>query len=157
VTTDKSGSPSQSQSSDTNQKSVNIPITAKTGGQRTTRKSTGPRTALGKQRSSRNSIKYGLYSRALVLEGESLAGYYLLLNDLVKDFQPQGALETLLVENLAGLLWRKRRFVEAEAAMITEKKEFMASDSVAKQYAESWDRTRAPLTTDGLLDRKSVV
>src|SRR5882672_4228540 len=62
-------------------------------------KSTGPRTPQGKQRSKYNARKHGLFSKAVLLKGESRAEYESLLNGLMEDFQPQGKLETVLVEN----------------------------------------------------------
>jgi hypothetical protein len=43
------------------------------------RTSTGPRTAMGKERSKRNALKHGIFSKVIVLEGESLAEYGSLL------------------------------------------------------------------------------
>jgi hypothetical protein len=36
---------------------------------------TGPRTELGKQRSSQNAIRHGIFSEAILLKGESQAGF----------------------------------------------------------------------------------
>jgi hypothetical protein len=82
-------------------------------------KSTGPRTPQGKERSKFNARKHGLFSKAVLLQGESRAEYDALLNGLMEDFQPQGKLETVLVENLAILLWRKRRLLQVETARIS--------------------------------------
>jgi hypothetical protein len=70
---------------------------------------------------------------------------------LVGDFQPQGTLETTLVEDLAVQYWRKRRLFQADSAEITEKVKFMVTDSLANQYSEAWDHSRAALTVGGLL------
>ena len=45
----------------------------------------------------------------------------------MEDFRPQGKLETVLVENLGTLLWRKRRLLQAETAEI-EKSQFLSFD-----------------------------
>src|ERR1700677_3602686 len=70
------------------------------------RKSTGPRTPQGKQRSKLNALKHGLLSKVILLDGESQAEYASLLNALMDDWQPQGRTETFLVENLAVVMWR---------------------------------------------------
>jgi hypothetical protein len=75
---------------------------------------TGPRTQLGKERSKMNSLKHGLYSKSLVLKNESRAEYESLLDGLQFDFQPHGEIEERLVENLAVILWRKRRLLLLE-------------------------------------------
>jgi hypothetical protein len=69
--------------------------------QTSTRKATGPRTAKGKLRSKLNALKHGLYSQLVLLEGEPADEYISLLIELQEDRQPQGKLETVLVENLA--------------------------------------------------------
>ena len=106
-------------------------------------RATGPRTAAGKQRSSRNSVKYGIFAKAVLLRGEPRAGYESLLAGLQKDLQPQGTLETALVENLAAVLWRKQRLVHAESAEITNAAGFKSVDSIQAQLREVWDRSRA--------------
>jgi hypothetical protein len=88
------------------------------------RKATGPRTPQGKLRSKFNARKHGLISKAVLLEDESRAEYDALLNGLMEDFCPQGKLETVLVESLATLMWRKRRLLQAETAEI-EKAQFV--------------------------------
>ena len=45
-------------------------------------KSTGPRTAEGKEIVSRNALKHGLFSRYLLLDDEDPAEYQALLDDL---------------------------------------------------------------------------
>jgi hypothetical protein len=81
-----------------------------------TRRATGPRTPRGKERSKFNARKHGLFSKAVLLQDESHAEYDALLNGLMESRQPQGKLEIVLVENLATLLWRKRRLLQVETA-----------------------------------------
>jgi hypothetical protein len=114
-------------------------------------KSGGPRTPQGKERSKLNAFKYGLFSTVVVLRGESRAEYLSLLTGLQQDFQPQGTLETVLVESLAVLWWRKRRLYQAESAEISEKIKFTGSDSFANQYIEAWDLSRAAIASGGML------
>src|ERR1700674_1947736 len=90
-------------------------------------KSTGPRIPQGKERSKFNARKHGLLSKAVLLQDESSAEYDGLLNGLMEDLQPQGKLETVLVENLATVLWRKSRLIQAETAEI-EKSHFLNWD-----------------------------
>lgn len=85
------------------------------------RKPTGPRTDAGKKRSKLNAVRHGIYSKVALLPGESRAEFDMLLNGLHYDFEPQGKLETMLVEKLAVLSWRYRRLLIAEAAEIGRK------------------------------------
>jgi len=115
------------------------------------RKATGPRTAQGKERSKLNALKHGLLSKVVLLKGESRTEYHSLLNGLLDDLQPQGKLETVFVENLAAVLWRKRRLFQAENAVVTEKIEFTERDSEAMRRDEAWERSRTAIASGGLL------
>src|SRR5216683_6653728 len=92
-----------------------------------TRRATGPRTPQGKERSKFNARKHGLFSKAILLHDESRAEYDALLDGLMENLQPRGKLEIVLVENLATLLWRKRRLLQVETAEI-EKAQFLVRD-----------------------------
>jgi hypothetical protein len=78
-------------------------------------KATGPRTSAGKERSKRNALKHGIFSKVALLKDESRSEFDSLLTGLREDRQPEGTLEEALVEKLAILLWRYRRFLRAEA------------------------------------------
>jgi len=93
-----------------------------------TRRATGPRTPQGKERSKFNARKHGLFSKAVLLQDESSTEYYALLDGLMENFQPQGKLEIVLVENLATLLWRKRRLLQVETAEIEKAQQFVNVD-----------------------------
>jgi hypothetical protein len=82
------------------------------------RRATGPRTPQGKQRSSRNSLKHGIFSRTVLLKGESVGEFRLFRAGLFKDFQPYGAMQELLVDELVELAWRRRRLLVAESAAL---------------------------------------
>jgi hypothetical protein len=63
-----------------------------------------------------NALRHGVLSRYTVLPWEDPAEYEALLAGLVAEHAPQGPTEEHLVEELAGILWRKRRLRLAEAA-----------------------------------------
>jgi len=84
----------------------------------------GPRTELGKQRASRNAIKFGMFSKVILLKGESRTEYNRLLARLWEAWQPQGAHEELEVEKMATTTWRQRRGFLAEGAEIRKSIEF---------------------------------
>jgi len=106
-------------------------------------KSTGPRTPQGKQRSKYNALKHGIYSKAPLLKDESLADYNSLLLQLVEYHQPEGSTEELLVENLAILTLRRRRFLKAEAAEIAKGTEFLGVDNLRHLAFDAQDRENA--------------
>ena len=63
-----------------------------------------------------NALTHGVLSRHLVLPWEDRAEYQALLAALVAEHQPTGPTEAHLVEELAGVIWRKQRLRRAEAA-----------------------------------------
>ena len=63
-----------------------------------------------------NALTHGVLSRHLVLPWEDRAEYQALLATLVAEHQPTGPTEAHLVEELAGVIWRKQRLRRAEAA-----------------------------------------
>jgi hypothetical protein len=77
--------------------------------------STGPRTAEGKARSSRNSFKHGLASGQLIIPGENAEDYEALLNGFLSDYQPANHIETALVHEIAKSYWLKDRAIRFQA------------------------------------------
>jgi len=63
-----------------------------------------------------NALRHGVLSRYTVLPWEDPAEYDALVSALVAEHGPQGPTEEHLVEELAGILWRKRRVRLAESA-----------------------------------------
>ena len=63
-----------------------------------------------------NALQHGILSRDTVLPWESESEYQDLLHALADEHQPKGPTEEHLVEEMAGVLWRKRRLRQAEAA-----------------------------------------
>jgi hypothetical protein len=63
-----------------------------------------------------NALRHGILSRYTVLPWENADDYDALLGAMVGEFQPEGPVEEHLVEELAGVIWRKRRLRLAEAA-----------------------------------------
>jgi hypothetical protein len=68
-----------------------------------------------------NALRHGVLSRYTVLPWEDKAEYQTLLGALVAEHSPVGPTEEHLVEELAGIIWRKRRLRMAEAAVYREK------------------------------------
>jgi hypothetical protein len=81
------------------------------------RRGTGPRTKLGKAKSRSNATKHGIFSNIVTVGSESPAQVRALLRGLRDHFQPQGALEELLVDKLTALMWRHRRLMIAAVSV----------------------------------------
>ncbi len=107
---------------------------------RNARKSTGPRTAIGKKRVSRNAIRHGFFAKGLLVQHrdgkEDPAEYNDLYFDVRKHYQPVGWLEELRVEEIAVLSWRRRRPLRWESGMIAKA---LAERSYQLQQSEAGD------------------
>jgi hypothetical protein len=67
-----------------------------------------------------NAMKHGILSRLVVLAHEDQAEFSDLLAALLDEHQPAGMTERHLIEELATIIWRKRRVLLAEGAKINE-------------------------------------
>jgi hypothetical protein len=63
-----------------------------------------------------NALRHGVLSRYTVLPWENSDEYRAVVEALVAEHVPQGPTEEHLVEEIAGILWRKRRLRLGEAA-----------------------------------------
>ena len=81
-------------------------------------RSTGPKTARGKQIVALNAIKHGILAREVVITAgdgeENLEEFHDLVEQLGISYEPVGVVEEILVQNIATSLWRKARVVRAE-------------------------------------------
>jgi len=78
------------------------------------RKSTGPRSAEGKARSSRNSTVHGLTGKSPILPGEDPADLRDLAESYRAELHPKGQAEEDLVERMAVATYRLRRIARIE-------------------------------------------
>ena len=65
-----------------------------------------------------NAMKHGILSRLAVLAHEDHAEFDDLLAALIDEHRPAGMTERHLIEELATIIWRKRRVLLAEGASI---------------------------------------
>ena len=72
-------------------------------------RSTGPRTAAGKERASHNALKHGLLAREAVIQGEDPEEFERYRQWMLESLAPAGAVEAMLAERVVGLSWRLRR------------------------------------------------
>ncbi len=89
---------------------------------RNAKKSTGPRSAAAKRRSSQNAIKHGLLAHDVVVPSiagrEQQADFDALLADLHRALRPKNRIEQTLVERIAACDWRLRRVHRFEAGQM---------------------------------------
>ena len=82
------------------------------------RRSLGPATPAGKQKSSLNALDHGLLARCLVLEDESTEAFEALLTQYIDRFQPADPVEFGFIEEMAAAAWRLRRSWAIETRML---------------------------------------
>src|SRR5215475_1365372 len=63
-----------------------------------------------------NALRHGILSRYTVLPWEDATEYQAVVSALTAEHAPQGPTEEHLVEEIAGIMWRKGRLRLAEAA-----------------------------------------
>ena len=88
--------------------------------------STGPRSLAGKARSSQNAVRHGLTAQHAMLPGEDPQEYAELRGAMFSSLLPQGVLENQLVEQVASLVWRLRRFPAFETSLFEWTAHYMA-------------------------------
>src|SRR6266566_5007487 len=108
-------------------------------------KSRGPKTPEGKLASSRNAERHGMFSRCILIKGESPERFSQLLTELEDELQPQTGIETSLVESIAYCRWRQARLWAMETAGVNHE--------IQKQMPDGVDNpTRAALAIRSLTD-----
>src|ERR1043165_4592059 len=79
--------------------------------------STGPRSVEGKAVTRFNAMKHGLDAASLVIPGEDSAELVKRAEDYYREYDPQGAVETDLVEILIRSGWFQIRYSRVEAQL----------------------------------------
>lgn len=83
-------------------------------------RSTGPKTAEGKQAASRNALRHGLTGTQIVIPGEDPAAYEDLRQGLHESHQPANEAERILVDQIAANTWRLLRAQRVETAFLAK-------------------------------------
>jgi hypothetical protein len=96
---------------------------------RNARRSTGPRTAEGKARASRNALKHGLCAGYGPLPSECEATFNMFLDELREELRPRTALQRLLFPQIANLLWNVQRLPQAQRDLFVRESGKAADDS----------------------------
>jgi hypothetical protein len=80
-------------------------------------KSTGPKTAAGKEQSRRNAVRHGLTAKTVISALEDVEDYGAFEAAIIADYDAQSAVERELVLRLASVLWRLRRATTMETGL----------------------------------------
>ena len=84
--------------------------------QQNAQKSTGPRTAEGKARSSKNAITHGVFCQGVVIVKEDEPLFKALRREFIRDLKPQCHIELLMVDKIVECTWKQRRLRITESA-----------------------------------------
>jgi hypothetical protein len=106
------------------------------------RRSTGPITEEGKQRSRCNAVRHGLTAETVIGALEDAEDYEALEAAITADYDAQSAVERELVLRLASLLWRLRRattmetgLFEIQADRLSEFRQVRQTSSTSQEIA----------------------
>lgn len=105
--------------------------------------STGPVTVEGKDRSSHNAIKHGLFSNAPLIQGEQEKEFNIFSNELLNFLIPQSGMESILVERIITSAWRLRRVIKIESDMINESLKFGVRRSLSDLFSNGGNKVLA--------------
>ena len=83
------------------------------------KKSSGPRTEAGKQRSRLNAVRHGLTGQVVVLPQEDIEAYNKFTADIIATFETANPLEAQLAHSYASYQWRINRAAAIENNMFT--------------------------------------
>jgi hypothetical protein len=121
-------------------------------------KSSGPKTPQGKARAALNALRHGAYARAenrrrevMLGRGQDPAEYEQVQADLVKSWQPEDAMQALLVQTLGEKIWEKLQWRQAwldaqSAALHWEQTQGQRRQLAARR----WPRGARPGVSRGL-------
>ena len=95
-------------------------------------RSTGPTSEDGKASVARNGLVHGLRAEKVLGRDEDPVAFAALRAELAERWEPEGEIETALVERMTLFLWRMRRAAELEGSAF----EAMTTGNDASQAAE---------------------
>lgn len=79
----------------------------------------GVKTDEGKERVKYNAIKYGIFSKDVVLKTENYQDFQSFKDEVINDLQPNGIMECLLVDRIISSSWRLKRVIFIENNLMT--------------------------------------
>ena len=111
---------------------------------RNARKSTGPTTEEGKQRSRCNAVRHGLTAETVIGALEDAEDYKAFEAAIIADYDAQSAVERELVLRLASLLWRLRRATTMETGLFEIQADHLSGLRQPRQVHQALERLSMP-------------
>jgi hypothetical protein len=106
---------------------------SKTANRANARRSTGPKTPEGKAVVRLNALRHGLLARDVVLPGEDADAFEDFCNQIRANLSPVGPIEEFLAECVVNAMWRLRRLIRAETALLHSRVYGLKADRLAAQ------------------------
>ncbi len=110
-------------------------------------KSTGPTSVIGKRNSSRNSLKHGLLSDIILINGESAERLNELASSITDEYDPETPSQEMMVQNAVAAMWFLMRCWAVGAAGLNHEMKVQAPSMTDEDAA-----TRAMLAFRSLCD-----
>ncbi len=110
-------------------------------------KSTGPTSVIGKRNSSRNSLKHGLLSDIILINGESADRLNDLASSITDEYDPETPSQEMMVQNAVAAMWFLMRCWAVGAAGLNHEMKVQAPSMTDEDAA-----TRAMLAFRSLCD-----
>ena len=85
------------------------------------RRSTGPKTILGKEKVSINALKLGIYAEHHVLVGEDIEQHKDYIDFMLKTFEAFYSISGTLVQQIISIGWRLQRIPQIECGVLVLK------------------------------------
>jgi hypothetical protein len=104
---------------------------------RNARKSTGPRTPEGKDRSRFNALKHGMTAKTMVLPGEDAGVLEQRIDAWTADLQPRNEVEQFLVERSVLSSWQLERADRAELAQLSSRMRAVPDEDAVRHREEA--------------------
>ena len=81
------------------------------------RRSTGPKTILGKEKVSMNAMKLGIYAEHHVMVGEDIEQHKDYIDFMLKTFEVFDAISGSIVQQIISIGWRLQRIPQIECGV----------------------------------------
>ena len=120
------------------------------------KKSTGPKTELGKTKTRSNALKHGVFALQRVLLGEDETAYANLVSRMMHETAPRAAIERMLVDQIIGDMWRLQRLERAELAYFEQLRKSTMMRAAATPIKNEGEETRLRLDDETDPDKASI-
>lgn len=109
--------------------------------------SSGPASVEGKALVAKNPLKHGVFSKQVLLDGESKEEFEVLNTQLYAYFKPQNFLEQLLCERAVAAAWRLARVTKMETILINQAARISLLDKgITEVFTENYGHELALLS-----------